>query len=235
MEVKTKGIVIRTIKYGEASAICNILTEQYGLLGFHIPGVFKNKGKVKISYLQNLNILELSFNYKKTSNLHRIKDLHCDSHLHLNNFSQQAFYHVICELLQQTIKENEINSDLFEYLKDDAIPSMNSNIHFWQMPFVMLSVLHHHGCAPNCSSYSESSYLDLQNGVFLETLLPLKTIADIESSSVIHQILTKGISHLPNNQTLRQRVIENLIVYYQWHISHNFDLKSRNVLIAMAQ
>ncbi len=230
MENKTRGIVIRTIKYGESSAICNILTEQYGLIGFHIPGVYKNKGKVKMSYLQPLNTVELSLNYKKNSNLQRILDITCHSYPELKSFSQQAFYQVFCELVQQTIKENELNKNLFEYLHQEAIPSLNTEIHFWQLPFTMLNVLHHYGCSPNCDSYTDDAYLDLQNGTFIETLLPLKSIAEKDSSAVIFQILTQGISHLPKDKNLRLKVIEELLRYFQYHVSENFELRSRSIL-----
>lgn len=234
MESKTRGIVIRTIKYGESSAICNILTEQYGLLGFHIPGAYKNKGKIRISYLQALNTVELSLNYKKSANLQRISDISCQVYPELKSFSQQAFYHVFCELLQQTIRENEHNARLFEYLYHEAIPGISTDIHYWQLPFVMLKVLHHYGCSPNCDTYTDGAYLDLQNGIFLETLLPLKTIATLESSAIIYDILSKGIAHLPANGRLRQQVIDELIRYYKWHVSDGFELRSRDILSGMA-
>jgi DNA repair protein RecO (recombination protein O) len=230
LENKTRGIVIRTIKYGESSAICKILTEQFGLLGFHIPGVYKNKGKVKMSYLQPLNTVELSLNYKKNSNLQRIIDITCHSYPELKSFSQQAFYQVFCELVQQTIKENELNKNLFEYLHQEAIPSLNTEIHFWQLPFTMLNVLHKYGCSPNCESYTDDAYLDLQNGTFIETLLPLKSIAEKDSSSIIFQILTQGITHLPKDKNLRLKVIEELLRYFQYHVSEHFELRSRSIL-----
>lgn len=235
MELKSRGIIIRTIKYGESSAICNILTEQHGLLGFHVPGAYGNKGKVKISYLQALNTVELSYHYKRSGSLQRISDIHCQAYPELQTFSQKAFYLLLCEILQQTIRENELNPNLFEYLYSEALPGLNGNIHYWQLPFVMLNILHHYGCSPNCSTYTDESYLDLQNGIFLETLLPLKTIADRESSKLIFEILTKGISHLPKEQVKRQLVIEDLLRYFRWHVSDNFELRSKEVLEEMSR
>lgn len=58
MITKTKGIVLKTIKYGDASAITKIFTEEFGLIGFHVPSLFKNKGKIKPSHLQALNCIE---------------------------------------------------------------------------------------------------------------------------------------------------------------------------------
>ncbi len=235
MESKSRGIIIRSIKYGETSAICNILTEQNGLLGFHVQGAYTSKSKIRISYLQPLNTVELIYTFSKTKSLQRISDIHCHTYPTLTNFTQQAFYHILCELLQQSIKENELNPKLFEYLYSEAIPSINGDIHYWQLPFVMLNILHHYGCSPNCESYTDDSYLDLQNGVFLETLLPLKTIADKETSFLIHQMLTRGIKHLDHNAIGRQKVMDDLIRYYKWHVSEHFELKSREVLEGMVR
>lgn len=233
MDEKTRGIVIRNTKYGEASAICNILTETHGLLGFHIPGAYKNKGKIRLSHIQLLNTVEISLRYNKNKNLQRINEIHCHSFPEPAGNSARAFYHVICELLQQTVKENEVNGDLFEYLYSEALPGISGDIHFWQLPFFMLGVLHHYGCAPNCDTYEEGNYLDLRNGVFLDSLLPLSSIADRESSEVINKILNEGIAHLPKNAELRGKVINDLILYYRYHISDNFDLRSMEILQSM--
>lgn len=235
MLVKTSGIVIRTIKFGEASAICHILTEQYGLMGFHIPSAFKNKGKVRISYLQALNVLELSFNQKKTKSLQSISDVSCLLHCAPQSFSQQAFYHVLTELLQQMIKENEINHDLFHYLKDEALPGINTELHFWQLPFVMLNLLYHYGCAPNMDTYTDGSCLDLRNGIFLEGTPGVKYHSNAETSKLINEIMTRGIRHLGNDGQLRQQLIQDLILYYRLHIDENFDLRSMEVMVKLGR
>ncbi len=231
MVTKTKGIVLRTIKYGEASAICNILTEQFGLLGFHIPAAFKNKGKIKISYLQPLNLVEFSFNYNKIKNLHSISDISCHQYPDFKNFNQQAFYHVLCELLQQTIKDNEINHSLFHYLYDEAIPSINTDLHFWQLPYVMLSILHHYGCAPNIDTYSDNTCLDLKNGIFIDHSPINRFLSNETCSSLIFDMMTKGIMHLDNQARLRQQVTNDLITYYRLHIQEDFSLRSMDVLM----
>lgn len=227
---KTLGIVVRSIKYGESSAITNIYTEQYGLLGFHVPAAYKGKGKVKISHLQPLNAVELSFNYRKTSHLQRISDISCKFYAEPTTLGQRALYSACCELVQQIIRENEQNPSLFHYLYQHALPGLNNNIHFWQLPFMMLNVLHHYGCAPNTDSFDEGALLDLQNGIFVNRLVPLKYLSDEGCSRVIYEILTQGIAHLPKNLELRHQVIEDLISYYRLHINDNFDLRSREVL-----
>lgn len=232
---KTRGIVIRTIKYGEASAICNILTEQHGLLGFHIPSAYKPKSKLSISYFQTLNAVEISFNYRKTSGLQKISDITCHSYPDLSKFNQQAIYHVICELLQQTVRENEINQNLFNYLYNETLPGINHDLHYWQLPFVMLNVLYHYGCAPNIDTYSEGYCLDLQNGIFQDVYQPTRQVSDVNTSSIIYEMMRNGISHLENEPSARQKVIRDLITYYRLHISESFDLKSLDILSQVAR
>jgi DNA repair protein RecO (recombination protein O) len=231
---KTQGIVIRTIKYGESSAICNIYTEQFGLLGFHIPGAFKNKGHVKISYLQALNGVDITFHYHKSKNLQKITELSCRFYPDLQDFNRKALYSISCELLQQTIRENEHNVPLFEYLYQQALPGLNSAIHYWQLPFMMLKMLHHYGCSPNIDSYSGDARLDLQNGIFSKGMPSVKYISDTPVSRTVYEILTQGINHLPNDHALRHQTIEDLITYYRLHINENFDLRSREILYQVA-
>lgn len=225
--------MIKTIKYGESSAISKILTEQYGLLGFHIPGAYKSKSKISISYLQPLTDLEISFHYTKTGNLYKISDIRCLSFADPGDMRRRALYHVCCEILQQTIRENEVNRGLFQYLSEEAIPGLSAELHFWQLPFVLLNILHHYGCSPNADTYGKGAYLDLQNGVFCETLLPLRHIADPESSEAIHTMLTKGISNLEHNGRLRSMVIQDLIRYFRYHVREDFDLRSMEVYAEM--
>lgn len=229
MLTKTKGIIIKTIKYGDASAITKIYTEEFGLLGYHLPSVFKNKGRIKPSHLQPLNCVELSFIYNATKNLSSIKDFTCHSHFNSTRFSQQAYYNVIVELLSQTLKEHEQNKTLFTYIHDELIPSLDAPPGFWQLPTAMLEVLYHYGCAPNIDFYEKGAVLDLRDGIFIHSPSS-KYMALPDVSATVYTLLRHGADELPQDGDLRHRVIEDIIKYCQWHISEQFDLRSRDVL-----
>ncbi len=230
MLTKTNGIVIKTIKYGDSSAITKIFTEEFGLLGYHVPAVFKNKGVIKPSHLQVLNCLEFSFNFSNAKNLYTIKDLTCHYHFNSSQFSQQAYYNVIAELVAQTIKENEQNQSLFHYLFHQLLPSLNEHTSFWQLPTAMIQILYHCGCAPNTEAYEENFLLDLQNGIFFSgTKLSLHA-AKADVSFIIYSILNHGSENLAQDAVLRHQTIEALILYFKLHINEHFDLRSREVL-----
>jgi len=61
MTHKTKGIVLRTIKYGETSVITAVYTELFGLQSYIVKGVRQatKKAEAKSSYFQAAAILEM--------------------------------------------------------------------------------------------------------------------------------------------------------------------------------
>lgn len=228
---KTLGIVIKVIKYGESSAICHIYTQEFGLIGFHIPAVFngKGKGKIKSAYLQALQLLEISFNYNKTKNLQSLSEASCPFIFNITHYQNQAFYHVTCELIQQTLKENEINLPLFKYIQQSLLPSINEPLHYWALPSTMVNLLYFHGCAPNISTYKSHSFLDLQEGVFRTQFLSLKNVANETSSAAIYLLLKEEKDKLPLDSKLRTEVIDDLERYFRYHINEHLELKSRAI------
>lgn len=229
MLIKTKGIVIRAIKYGDTSAICNIYTKDIGMVGFHLPGVYGNKGKIKLSFLQVFNLVEINFNYNKNKNLQRISDITCLKFPVIQTYHQQAFLSVCSEILQMSIKEQEINEGLFNYIEQHILPAFEHPIHFWQLPYTMLNVLFYYGCAPNLNGYEEGDLLDMQEGVFSKSLLSLKHTADSNSSKLIYRLLNNQTNELDHHFKNRHQVIEDLILYFRLHVNPHFELKSREI------
>jgi DNA repair protein RecO (recombination protein O) len=227
--IKTKGIVIKTIKYGDTSAICNIFTKEMGVVGFHLPGVFSNKGKFKLSFIQIFNLVEISFNYNKNKNLQRLSDISCLKFPMIQSYQHQAFFSVCSEVIQQSLKENEINDSLFNYIENHVLNAFDQPMHFWQLPYTMLNLLYYYGCAPNLNGYQEGDLLDMQEGVFGRSLLSLKFTADAQSSLIIYNLLCNKAEHIEQNHHTRHQVIEDLIIYFKLHVNEFFELKSREV------
>jgi DNA repair protein RecO (recombination protein O) len=58
---RTKGIVLRTVKYGETSLVVTILTELFGVQSYMVNGVrtSSKKGAGRANLFQPISILEL--------------------------------------------------------------------------------------------------------------------------------------------------------------------------------
>src|ERR1700746_2887131 len=73
---KTKGIVLRSVKYGETSLILAIYTEIFGLQSYLVNGVRKSttKGAGRANILQPAALLDLVVYQNPLKNLQRIKE-----------------------------------------------------------------------------------------------------------------------------------------------------------------
>ena len=74
MLVKTKAIVLNSLKYGESQIIVDMYTESHGRLSFmqRIPRT--SRSGVKKQLFQPLNILAVEFDYRQSQKLQRVKE-----------------------------------------------------------------------------------------------------------------------------------------------------------------
>ena len=116
----TKGIVLRTVKYGETSVIASIFTELFGIQSYMVNGARTSGKTSKAHFFQPASILEMQVYHNDLKNLQRIKDLKW-SVLYKNIFSDITKNSValfMVELLQKNLKQPETNEDLFEFCED---------------------------------------------------------------------------------------------------------------------
>jgi DNA repair protein RecO (recombination protein O) len=101
---KTRGIVLRTVKYGETSLIVTIFTDLFGVQSYLINGVRTStkKGSGKANLFQPAAILDLIVYHNELKNLQRIKEFRW-GHLYQNIFSD--------------IKKNAVSLFMIEMLK----------------------------------------------------------------------------------------------------------------------
>ena len=73
MILKSKAIVLRSMKFGEASLIIDMFTEQEGRISFITRIPKTAKGKIKKQYFKPLTLLELEVDYRPHTSLQHIK------------------------------------------------------------------------------------------------------------------------------------------------------------------
>src|SRR5215217_7923213 len=124
MIYKTKGIVLRTIKYGETSVVVNIFTEVFGIQSYLVNGIrTSSKTLSKASLFQPTSILEMEVYHNELKNLQRIKEFKWN-YLYkniLNDVTRNSVALYMVELLQKCLKQPENNIDLFQFSEDAFI------------------------------------------------------------------------------------------------------------------
>lgn len=75
MMVKTRGVVLHTIRYSDKSLIAEMFTEQFGALSFLVRVPNQRKSVMKNVLLSPLTLLEMDFDYRERVRLQRLTEV----------------------------------------------------------------------------------------------------------------------------------------------------------------
>ena len=172
---KTKGIVLRTVKYGETSIIVLIFTEKLGIQSYLVNGVRTStkKDSGKANLFQPAAILDLVVYHNELKQLNRIKEFKW-SYLYKNIFSdvpKNAVSLFMVELLTKCLKQPEVNEGLFNFCEDafihldESSPAVMANFSLY-FALHLSSLL---GFQIHNVYSAKNHFLDLQEGNFSDT------------------------------------------------------------------
>src|SRR5688572_5519032 len=102
---KTKGIVLRTVKFGETSLVVTIYTEIFGVQSYMVNGVriSGRKGGGRASLFQPAALLDLVVYHHQSAHLNRIREFqwaHIYQHI-LTDVKKNAVALFMVELLNR--------------------------------------------------------------------------------------------------------------------------------------
>ena len=215
MIIKTKGIVLSYIKYGETSIICKIFTETSSIQTFIINGVRKSKSK-NIALYQPLNILDLVIYHKESSGIQRIKEAKLDviyKTLHLDVKKISICYY-ISEFLSKILKSSEINEYQFNFIQDSLIvfDNIGGNYFNFHIQF-FLKLTKYYGI--DIDSPNQLCTTGLSSKLF---------------SYIDRCIISNYEVKIYSNNILRNKVLNLITEYYSKHMDISIKLKSTVVL-----
>jgi DNA repair protein RecO (recombination protein O) len=237
---KTKGIVLRTVKYGETSVIVTILTELFGLQSYLVNGVRTSKGKggSKAGMFQPAAILDLVIYHQESKNLNRLKE-YSWSILYKNILSDVISNSIalfMIELLQKCLKQPESNTELF-YFMEDSLAGLDQAGRNVQANFPLFFALHLAGFfgLRIDDNYSEKrNYLDLKEGYFTgEKPLHPHYLDHSLSEATAHLLRVKQpaeLADLPLGKDKRRFLMDAYEDFYSMHIQGFTPLKTLPVL-----
>ena len=171
---KTKGLVLRMVKYGETSVIVSIFTELFGVQSYLVNGVraASKKGNAKANMFQPTAILDMVVYHNELKQLQRIKEFrwgYLYQHI-LNDVPKNAVALYMIELLTKCLKQPEPNAELFEFVEDAFMHLDESNVQV-MANFPLFFALHlpvFFGFRMDDNYSEKHTYLDLQEGSFVE-------------------------------------------------------------------
>jgi DNA repair protein RecO (recombination protein O) len=237
---KTKGIVLRSVKYGETSLVVTIFTDLFGLQSYLVNG-FRTptkKGTAKATLFQPSAILDLVAYRNEFKNLQRLKEFrwaYLYQHI-LSDVRKNAVALFMIELLSKCLKQPEANEELF-YFVEDALHHLDEANDTVTANFPLFFALHlavFFGFRISDEFTDNIYYLDLEEGRFVdEQPKHSHYLQDREAAAVSHILKIMQPNELAEvalNQEMRRRITHALEEYYALHIPEFGTMKTLPVL-----
>lgn len=243
---KTKGIVLKAVKYGETSLIVTIFTELFGVQSYLVNGVRAStkKGTGKAGLFQPTAILDLIVYYNELKHLNRIKEFkwsYLYNHI-LSDVRKNAVALFMIELLTKCLKQPEPNADLF-YFIEDAFVHLDESSDAVMANFPLFFALHlpvffgfriPSNPLETTSDEAENFYLDLKEGEFAMEQPHHPHFLEGKQVYIISQILKmqhpEELENIKLNHEFRRNLLFALERFYALHIQDFGSMKTLPVL-----
>lgn len=231
MLIKTRGIIFKTLKYSETSLILDIYTEEKGLRKYIISGVRNKRSKVKTGLLQAATLVDMVAYFRDNKPMNRIKEIKAAQIYESIPFElmKGTISLFMIELAQKTIKEEEGNPELFNFLFNrfaalDKLTQLNPNFHL----HFMLDLSAYLGFYPGGDWSVETPWLNMRDGNFVkdEPLHQYGLSRDL--SEKVGLLLKKEVVKI--TRVDRQKIVQKLIDYYRIHVENFNGLNTHEIL-----
>ncbi|TNF67788.1 MAG: DNA repair protein RecO [Bacteroidetes bacterium] len=233
MRIRTKAIVLSTLKYGDHSLIAKAYTSEAGLQSFMLKGIFRSrKGKLKTAFFQPLTQLEIIASTSPSGKLGYIQEAllsypYTTVHADIRKGTIALF---LSEILGQSIREQEPDPALFQFLEaslqwlDQHDKIANFHIGF------LIALTRHLGFYPDTINL-QAPFFDLTEGAFCHepSLNPCMSGEELDQFRAFLGTDFDAIHTIRLTQKQRQRLLSQLVSYFEVHL-HGFS-KPRSLVV----
>jgi DNA repair protein RecO (recombination protein O) len=232
--VTTKAIVLSSLKYSDSSLIVKCYTQEEGLKSYLIRGILKaKKGGLKVAYFQPLTQLNIVASHNNKGALNSIKEVQISNPYKTiyKDIIKQSVVMFLSEVLSYSIKEEEENSQLFDYLETGLIwLDLHDKIANFHLLF-LLNLTRFLGFYPDLSEKDKLGF-DLVEGNFTD-ITSQKNIIYGNNYYQFKKLLGINFDSIENvsfNKHERQVVLKIIIRYFELHLDGFKKPKSLQIL-----
>ena len=235
---KTRGIVIRTLKYGETSIIADIFTADRGLATFIVGSVRTARSRMPMALFHPMSAVELVCYWKSDiTAMHRMKECRADIvrtgiPFDLHRGAVALF---MAEILRKCLQTGEPNDILFDFLTEtlaylDTTPHPISHIHL----HFLVHLAAHLGFQPQTDE--PGHYFDLREGSTTDIMPIHGQYMAAEETTRMAALLDLSIEeaytlHIPRAN--RKILLQKLLAYYQLHLPGFDQIHTPDILDAV--
>ncbi|MGK0390397.1 MAG: DNA repair protein RecO (recombination protein O) [Maribacter sp.] len=234
MLLKTQGIVLRNVKFGETSLIVDAYTAEKGRQSLVINGVRSQKAKIKQSVVAVSSFVDLVIYHRDTKDVNRIKEVK-PAYIYQSipfNVVKGTVALFMTELISKTVKESEENQMLFDFIVNSFIAldeGKKATLFPLVFPILLMPYL---GFSPGNEWSNETPFFDIREGVFVAHE-PHALFLNAELSEIFYLLLQIDIANMEDidiGKTHRRLLLDGILDYYKHHVDNFRELNSHLIL-----
>ena len=232
-----RGIVLRTVRYGDTSLVVDLYTREYGRKSFTASSARIKRSVCGVSFWQPLSMLEMTADIRQTSSrLPRLSDVRsyrCYSDLPYSPVkSTLALF--LAEFMCAALREEKDSGALYQFVESSLLwldtVSEPVCVAIFHLVFIM-RLTRFVGIYPNMEG--EGEFFDLVAGCFTAVRPNHAHVLYGEEAKALPTLYRMSLSNLHLFRLTRQQRMRTLNVlndYYRIHLPGFPELKSLEVL-----
>lgn len=243
MTFKTRGIVLRTVKYGDTSLVVTVFTRLFGVQAYLVNGVRTDKKTgSKAIMLQPGAILDMEVYHHPQKSMQRIRE--CSWAFLYDHMYSDVIKHSISlymlELIYKTLRQPEENPDLFDFCEDalmqldKSLPAVTANFTL----YFSLHLAHFFGLRireeETTGNEQTPIYLDLLNGHFTTEHPVHPHMMEGEPAAITAELLRvmqpAELEGIKLNRQMRRQLLQKYQEFYTLHIPEFGQMKTLRIL-----
>lgn len=232
MLVKTKAIVISSLKFQEKSLIVKCFTLSSGLKSYFVRDAFSSrKASQKIAYFQPFSILEIEAVHKNKGTLENFKEIKTAvpfQSIH-TDIVKSTMVMFLSEMLHYSIQEEEKNEQLFLFL-ETALTWLDHHDEIFNFHLILLlEITKYLGFYPDVSEIN-LPHFEMNEGVF--TLFQGANVLSEHETNLLKKLIDLKFDNAQRvfHVVERQILLKILIDYYSLHLEGFKKPKSLEIL-----
>lgn len=232
----TRGLVFQVSRFSDSSGIIKIYTESLGLQSFIVKSLFSRNSRIRPALFGHLTLLDIVFDHKPNKNIQFFKEVNINQPFHEINdhLGKSTILLFLNEILFKTIKEEEANEALFNFIIDslNELDQTKLPIHSFHLLF-LVKLTGYLGFGIPESLISGHDYFDLLTGLSSNTRPDHTYYIDGQPLDALEELSLLDYPQLaefnyPRN--IRLSLLDKLLDFFKIHMPEMTELKSVKVL-----
>lgn len=233
MEIRSRCIALRTVRYKDNKSIVTCLVREAGRMAFIVPDGKSREAVRRRAIMMPGSEFECVIDFRENRSLHSMKDIRPRRALIVDNPAKMPVLFFVCDLLNSLLRDAQKDQLLYDYI-DSTIDSMLSSrsVGNSTMAF-MIGLMRFMGVMPDLGTWRRGRVLDMRSGVFVDSPPLNSRWLSVEESAVAARLLRINMSNMRFFRFTRQQrrqVLDLLVDYYSMHFGTTASLKSLDVV-----